>query len=76
MFAARRLTHLPDDLWFILFPLIGFAVFRMLGERGKGRENMVIAWAFGLSLVWSCLSWLKLPWVHPVLHGVAPAVAK
>jgi hypothetical protein len=76
VFAARRLTHLPDDLWFILFPLIGFAVFRMLGERGKGRENMVIAWAFGLSPAWSCLSWLKLPWVHPVLHGVAPAVAK
>lgn len=76
VFAARRVRHLPDDLWFILYPLAGFAFFRLLGKAGKDRENMVIAWTVVLSLAWSCLSWLKLPWLPPVLHGMAPAVGK
>lgn len=76
VFAARRLRHLPDDLWFILFPLVGFALFQLLGKVGKDRENTVIACAFGLGVAWSCLSWLKLPWLPPVLHGAAQAVAR
>lgn len=76
VFAARRVRHLPDDLWFILFPLVGFALLRMLGKAGKGRENMVIACAFGLGVAWCCIGMLKLPWLPPVLHGMAPAVAK